>query len=211
MAGLKDKAYDIIRGNIITCKYPPGSFLNEAQLLEEIGVSRTPIREALSKLEQEQFVRVVPKRGILVCELTLKEISDVYQVRILMEPQLVSRWGSAIPVDRMEACRTLLLSYTPEMDLARRNELDDSLHRLIIDSNPNRYLRQWMSHLYSQNERIRFFTGQIGRLMERNNAEHLRIVDRLLLSDWEEAASLLTEHLETARRNTLDALLSMEK
>ena len=210
MTSLKYKAYCIIKNNIISCKYVPGQFLNEAQLMEEIGVSRTPIREALSKLEQEQFVRIVPKKGIMVCELTLREISDMYQVRILLEPQFVLRWGTNIPVQGLEDCRSRLLSYTPEMDIPKRNELDDCLHRLITDSCNNSYFRQWMAHISSQNERTRVFTGQIGRFMERNNAEHLHIIELLLMSDYEAAARQLTEHLEAAKRNTFETLLNMK-
>ncbi len=209
MQSLKQKAYCIIKDRIISCVYLPGQLLNETLLMEEIGVSRTPIREALSKLEQEGFVRIVSKKGIEVCALTMQEISDLYQVRLLLEPQIVLQWGSTIPVSELEASRMKLFSYNPSMPLTERNELDDSLHRLIFSSCSNGYIISWMDHLYSQNERIRFYTGQIGRFMEKNNEEHLRIIDRLLVGNYTEAAALLTEHLEMARKNTMETLLKM--
>ena len=211
MHSLKQKAYGIIKERIISCTYVPGQFLNEALLMEEIGASRTPIREALSKLEQEGFVRIVSKKGIEICKLTMSEISDLYQVRLMLEPQIVLQWGQSIPVGDLEKCRMRLLSYNPGMQAAERNELDDSLHRLIFNSCSNSYLSTWMDHLYAQNERVRFFTGQIGRYMEKNNEEHLQILDLLLIGNYADAASLLTEHLEMARKNTISTLLTMEQ
>ena len=207
MISLKRKAYDMIKENIVTCRYLPGEFLNETQLMEEIGTSRTPIREALSKLEQEKFVRILSKKGIMVSELSLKEIGDVYQVRLMLEPQIVRQWGGSIPVEGLERCRTKLLSYDPSMDVTQRNEIDDCLHRLIIDSCPNTYFNRWMTHIYCQNQRIRVITGQLGQRMEENNNGHLCIAEKLLLGDYEEAACLLNTHLEEARTSTFDSLL----
>jgi len=209
MLSLKKKAYNIIKENIVTCRYAPGEFLNESQLMEEIGASRTPIREALSKLEQEKFVRIVSKKGVMVSELTLKEIGDVYQVRMLLEPQIVRQWGSSISVDELEKCRGMLLNYRPSMDVAERNELDDCIHRLIVDSCPNAYFYQWMTHIYCQNQRIRVMTGQLGQLMEENNAGHLQITEMLLMAEYEQAAELLTKHLEQSKKKTFDVLLRM--
>ncbi len=209
MGSLKAKAYDIIKENIISCRYAPGDFLNEMQLMDEIGASRTPIREALSKLEQERFVRIVPKKGIMVSELTLREINELYQVRLMLEPQVLRQWGEWIPVEELERCHTRLVNYSPEMNMLERNELDNSLHRLIVDYCPNCYIREWFGHVFSQNQRVRIFTGQIGQRMELNNESHLRILDKLLLGDYNVAAELMTEHLEEGKRATFDILLRM--
>ena len=209
MGSLKSKAYDIIKDNIIACRYTPGDFLNEAQLMGEVGVSRTPIREALNKLEQERLVRIVPKKGVMVSELTLREINEIYQVRLMLEPQVVRQWGNRIPVEELEHCRMRLMNYSPEMSMLERNDLDDSLHRLIIDYCPNSYIHNWSDHLYCQNQRVRIFTGQIGQRMELNNAGHLKILEKLLLCDYSGAAELMNEHLEEGKRNTFDMLLQM--
>lgn len=209
MGSLKAKAYDIIKENIISCRYAPGDFLNEMQLMDEIGASRTPIREALNKLEQERFVRIVPKKGIMVSELTLREINELYQVRLMLEPQVLRQWGEWIPVEELERCHTRLVNYSPEMNMLERNELDNSLHRLIVDYCPNCYIREWFGHVFSQNQRVRIFTGQIGQRMELNNESHLKILDKLLLGDYNVAAELMTEHLEEGKRATFDILLRM--
>lgn len=207
MVSLKYKAYDIIKENIVNCRYTPGSFLNEMQLMEEIGTSRTPIREALNKLEQEKLVRIVSKKGVMVSELTLKEISDVYQIRLLFEPQLVRTWGPAIPLDVLEKCRDKLLCYDVAMDHAQRNHLDDMVHRTILDYCQNAYLREWMGLLYNQNQRIRILAGQLDRWMEQNNEDHLLMIEELLRGEYERAAEHMRIHLERAKKNTFDSLL----
>lgn len=209
MESLKSKAYEIIKGNIATCRYAPGQFLNEAQLIEEIGVSRTPIREALSKLEQENLVRIISKKGVVVSELTLKEIGDVYQVRIMLEPQIILQWGGNLSVEKLEICRLSLLKYNADMDIAQRNEIDECLHQLIIGCCTNAYFAQLMKRIYCQNQRIRLITGQLGQFMEENNAEHLRVTETLLMADYKAAAMLLDQHLEKSKKNTFDTLLKM--
>ena len=139
----------------------------------------------------------------------LKEIGDVYQVRLMLEPQIVRQWGTSIPIEGLEDCRKRLLNYRPEMDMRQRNELDDCLHRLIIDSCPNIYFQQWMTHIYCQNQRIRVISGQLDQLMEENNESHLRIAERLLISDYQGAADLLYSHLEQSKEKTFNCLLKI--
>jgi DNA-binding GntR family transcriptional regulator len=177
------------------------------QLMEEIGASRTPIREALNKLEQEKLVRIVSKKGIMVSELTLKEINDVYQVRLMFEPQLVRIWGPSIPVGVLEECRSKLLLYNVDMDITERNQLDDLLHRTVIDYCQNTYLREWMYLLCNQNQRIRMMTSQLDRWMEQNNKDHLLMIEKLLRGECDLAAEYMKNHLETAKKNTFDCLL----
>ena len=207
MGSLKDKAYEIIRDNIISCRYAPGEFLNEARLIEETSASRTPIREALNKLEQERLVRILPKKGIMVSDLSLKEINDIYQVRMLIEPQIILHWGDRISQEELESCRRKILDYNSEMEMTERVELDDSLHRLIIAACPNAYIQDWLDHIYCQNQRIRIATGQIGQHMEPNNADHLRILEKLIDGDYVTAADMMTAHMEEARKTTFHALM----
>ena len=88
MAGkyLKDKAYEMIREKIVNCELAPGSVLNESELIEEIGASRTPIREALNKLEQENLVTIIPKKCIIVRGITIDDIAEVFDARAVIEP-----------------------------------------------------------------------------------------------------------------------------
>ena len=83
---LKQVAYDHIKNKIVTCEYEPNAFINEGMIANELGVSRTPIREAIMRLEQEQLVQVLSKRGIVVCPLTPNLIASIFETRLLLEP-----------------------------------------------------------------------------------------------------------------------------
>ena len=93
---LKNKAYQIIKERIMSCDYKPNTFLNEADLIEEIDASRTPIREAHNKLEQEGFVQIIPKKGVMVTGLTLVEINQTFEARILLEPFIINNYMNRI-------------------------------------------------------------------------------------------------------------------
>ena len=86
---LKQIAYETIKRKIIHCDYMPNDILSEMMLMEEIDASRTPIREALNMLSQEGLVRIIPKKGIMVLPLTMKEVAMTFEARMLMEPYII--------------------------------------------------------------------------------------------------------------------------
>ena len=90
---LKTLAYNTIRNKIVTCQYAPGTFLNEEQLTTELSLSRTPVRDALGRLEQEGLLEIRPKCGILVRPLTLNDIDMTFEVRMLYEPYILTHYG----------------------------------------------------------------------------------------------------------------------
>src|SRR4051794_4236895 len=78
---LKDEAYEKIKGRLLEGDYAPGSFLSERQLAENLGMSKTPVKAALERLESEGFIAVSPQQGIVVRELSVREIADQYEIR----------------------------------------------------------------------------------------------------------------------------------
>src|SRR5262245_56779925 len=85
-AGLmKERAYSEIKRRILNCDYPPGSFLSERNLATTLGMSKTPVKAALERLEHEGFITVSPQQGIVVRELSIREIADQYEIRTALE------------------------------------------------------------------------------------------------------------------------------
>ena len=95
---LKQQAYDEIKRKIVTCEYAPNTLLNEELLREELHVSRTPIRDALSRLEQKGLITILPKKGIMVSSLSINDINMVFEVRMMYEPYALLHYGSRIPM-----------------------------------------------------------------------------------------------------------------
>jgi DNA-binding GntR family transcriptional regulator len=206
---LKEKAYSIIKKKIINCEYQPGSFLNEADLMKEIGASRTPIREALNKLEQENLIKIIAKRGVLVCEISMNEINDVYQTRELIEPYIIRVWGSKLDKKTLLEYREKLVKLSSSLTEAEIYKIDDDLHRHILSACENKYLTQIMSISYDQNHRIRIISGKTKRRLEVTNEEHVNILNALIEDDLNAAAEAMTVHLENARKAAAESIFNI--
>jgi DNA-binding GntR family transcriptional regulator len=208
---LKEKAYRIIKSKIINCEYPPESFLNEAELLKEIGASRTPIREALNKLEQENLIRIIPKKGVIVGVIAISEINDVYQIRELVEPYIIRTWSDKLNIKTLTAFKEKLMNMADSLSEKERYAMDDSLHRCIISVCENKYLKQLMEKSYDQNHRIRIISGKLRSRLERSNDEHINILNLLIARNIEGAAQAMSAHLESAKKAAVESLFQLEK
>lgn len=207
---LKNKAYSLIKSKIINCEYAPSSFLNETILMDEIGSSRTPIREALSKLEQENLVTILPKKGVMVSDLSINEISMIFETRILIEPYIVEHYGQFVPIEILSSMKeTFDLKNLAHISAKEVYIKDDQFHKLLVDSSNNTYFIRAMESIYNQNYRLRVLTGN--RMQERilsSNNEHVLIIDLMLQKQFMEAAKALKTHLEKAREASFSSFLN---
>jgi GntR family transcriptional regulator, rspAB operon transcriptional repressor len=206
---LKQKAYDAIKSKIINCEYLPNAFLNESILMQEINTSRTPIREALSKLEHENLVTIMPKKGIVVNQLSLNEISMIYEVRELIEPFIIRTNGANIDKNELRHMRDMCLEDTTDQNMKRVYEIDDRLHRFFMSSSSNKYFHQTMDHLYNQNHRLRILSGEkIDERRKETKEEHLKIIDFLLDGKADEAGDAMKRHLDNSKKASIAYLLT---
>ncbi|MBQ8995828.1 MAG: GntR family transcriptional regulator [Oscillospiraceae bacterium] len=203
---LKDKAYTIIKERILSGFYEPNTMLNEVALSDELGISRTPIREALNDLEHEMLVNVLPKKGTQVSEINFDVVRDIFQVRMLIEPYILRQFGPLI--DKLQLLRIKSIQENAEITgIEAQFESDNDLHQLIISSNPNRYLDESIRKVYDQNQRIRLMTGQKStkRLID-SASEHIAVIDAILVEDYIKAAEAMEQHLANSWKATLDVL-----
>jgi len=203
---LRERAYTIIKQKILSCEYPPGSFINEISLLGEIGASRTPIREAMTKLENENLVQIIPKKGILVCNISLSEINDIYQTRKLIEPFIIRTQGGNTDKNQLKEYRSKYDEIINEKDFVKLIQFDDSFHHLLISNCRNKYLIQLLGLVYDQNVRIRVMAGKHTRRLEDTYKEHLKILDFILDDELERAAEAMVEHLEKSQKAAFEYL-----
>lgn len=203
---LKEKAYNIIKRNIVNCDYAPGTFLNEADLMKEIGASRTPIREALNKLEQENLIKIIAKRGVLVSEISIDEINSIYQTRELIEPYIIRLWGNKLDVDTLKQYKDRLLNLSHSISEAESYKMDDEIHNFVVSACENKYLTQVMNKCYDQNHRMRIISGKLKSRLKISHDEHLKILDCIINNNMEEAAKALEYHLENAKKAAVESL-----
>lgn len=197
---LKEKAYNIIKKKIICCEYRPGQFLNEQDLREAVGASRTPIREALNKLEQEGLLEIFPKRGVLVTDITLPEVNAIFEIRCMVEPYVIEKYGHLIPLaDIQEMCRKIRAGALGTEDL-NKYDADRELHEMLINSSDNPYIKEMMHKIFGQNHRLRILSGQRLEYRLKDTAlEHEQILLRLAEGNLQAAAEAMREHLKKSR------------
>ena len=208
MGNLRNVAFRSIKEKIINCTYAPGTFLDMVYLTESLGMSRTPIREAISQLEKEGLVQIVSQKGVLIENITLKNIRDVYAMREMIEPQVILRYGKDIPEKTLEECRERLQIDMSQVSPDQVVELDDLLHKVIMYASDNTYVISLFQSLCDQNRRIQYMTRSLTERREKNQNAHLAILDRMLQKKYEEASEMMGEHLKTSMEDAFRYMLS---
>lgn len=205
----KEKAYRIIKDKIIKCQVGPGDILDEKRLVEEIGASRTPIREALNKIEQENLIRIIPKRGIFVSEITPKDVNDLFQVREEIDPFTTRIATPLLPESELLKFRELFtnLEKLPDMEVF---DIDNRFHSFIIAECNNRYLSQMMDSIYAQNQRIRVLSAKLNNRLNTSKYEHLSIIAHLLDRDADGAAEEMKKHVISSREASYKFLMTFK-
>ena len=125
---LKSQAYNNIKEKILSCEYAPGMHLNEGVLCETFNVSRTPIRDALSRLEQEGLVTIRSKKGIVVSDLSISEVNNIFELRLLLEPYSIRNYGYTLDENSLLNFYQSLLRLDVTQDAKTFFILDDNFH-----------------------------------------------------------------------------------
>ncbi len=205
---LKNHAYQILKERLINCVYEPGSFLNEAQLATDLKLSRTPIREAINRLESEGFVKVMPKKGIYVTDIQLSDVLQIFQARIEIEPVALRMAAPHLPMDELLKFRGVFTKDFPDVQNGFR--LDTAMHLFIIEHCGNLYIIDMMHKVFDNNTKVVIASKQ--NLVQIHDArlEHLEIINTLIEKKYEKAEDLMRTHVETCRRAALDYFYSLE-
>jgi len=201
---LRDQAYEIIKNKIINCELVPGSPLIEKELMEEIRSSRTPIREALSKLEHENLVTIYPKRGIFVTNITIKDIVDIYTVREAVEPLAARLATPHIDLSQLDPYLQIYADPNRKFDLEEHIRTDREFHSIIANSTGNLYLAQTLLKIYDQNSRIRIMSKL--KVKARHNEarqEHYELIKAFMDRDVEKAEMIMKEHIANGKKTAM--------
>lgn len=204
---LKQHAYNIIKDKIINCEYAPSALLNEEMLKEDVQASRTPIRDALGRLEQEGLVTILPKKGIMVAPLTIREINMVHEARTLIEPFAILHYGNKISDEIYQNYFRIFQRDTANVsDLNEYYETDKQFHQMFINATSNDYLISTYERIAQQNTRLRIYSGRKSRnRLLASQQEHLKIVEYCLKQDWALASKAMEEHLYHSKEASFEA------
>lgn len=204
---LREIVFEHLREAIIGGNLRPGERLMEMQLAEEMGVSRTPVREAIRKLELEGLVIMVPRRGAYVSDLSIKDVAETYEIRAALEALAAGLAADRITADESEELERILVligQCIASNDLERSIELDEQFHNVLYRASKNDRLVQIINNLREQIQRFRATSlGTPGRL-EAVFTEHTKIAEAISDRDAARAEHLAMEHIENAENALLE-------
>ncbi len=201
---LRDMAYSNIKEAIRLSRVQPGQALSETRLSRQLGISRTPVREALQMLAQEGLVQIIPGRAVTVASPTVQDVMDAIHVRLLLEPEVVRLAAKHITPDQLETLQEaqagLELAIAAN-DRAAWSRADNVYHETISAACPNQLLGE-LAMQYRN--RVSYLSIDAQGNFERLTActgEHRQIADAIAAHDSEMAAQIMREHIELFRQS----------
>jgi DNA-binding GntR family transcriptional regulator len=197
------RAYDHVKQRLLDGDYADGELLSEGTIADQLGVSRTPVREALLRLQSERLLTLYPKRGALVTPLTAREIADLFDVRMLVERhglRLASPDAVVPELERVLARQRELLAADDRSGFAAA---DRDFHRSWVAAAGNEILLDLYDRLRDRQHRVvaAMIAADASRAAD-ILAEHVRIVIALRAGDHAAAERALVEHLDLARAHS---------
>ncbi len=210
---LRELVCEHIREAIINGTFAPGERLMEIQMADEMGVSRTPVREAIRKLEMEGFVVMIPRRGTYVSNMSIKDINDVYEIRISLDTLAAGLAAERISDEELEELQRLLVKVGAAIeknDMAKVVEADIEFHDVLYKASRNERLRNIINNLREQITVIRGVSMRYPGRLKDTQDEHRRLVESISARNVEKSQEMARIHLENAEK-TLMAAMSERK
>ena len=206
---LRELVFEVLREAIISGQLAPGERLMEIQLAEELGVSRTPVREAIRKLELEELVLMVPRKGAYVASLSMKDVVEVFEIRGALEGLAAALAAERITEEELESLQRQLVK-SAEMignaDLQGMVEADTGFHQILYQASRNERLAQIINNLREQIQRFRQTSLSYPGRMKIALEEHREIVDAVSARDPEMARKLAQDHIENAENSMMQVI-----
>ena len=200
---LRDVVFNTLRQAILRGELKPGERLMEIQLANKLGVSRTPIREAIRKLELEGLVLMIPRKGAEVAEITEKNLRDVLEVRCALEELAVQLACDRMDEEGIKAMKEASAEFCNTLDsddITRIAQADVALHDIIVQATGNQRLIQLVNNLSEQMYRYRFEYIKDFSQHERLVEEHKVIYESIVKKDKETASNMAKVHIDNQKK-----------
>jgi DNA-binding GntR family transcriptional regulator len=204
---LADKAYHAIRDLIVSLELAPGAVIDERELIMELGIGRTPVREALRRLAQERLVEVYPRRGMFVTGVDVRELARLSEVRLLLEPD-----AARLAAERAtETDREELAALLAELDAGGSElmDLDERIHRAVYRAAHNHLLEATLEQYYVL--ALRIWTLALDRAHDLEEAveTHRVLLQAIRDGDGDRAAATMRGHVENFEQAMHRVLLTV--
>ena len=201
-----DRAYLAIRGLIVSLELPPGAVIDERQLMQRLGLGRTPVREALRRLAQEQLVEVFPRRGMFVTNVDVRDLARISEVRLALEPEAARLAAERATEEERDALAELGDRIKRGADLMG---LDEQIHRSVYVASHNDLLEKTLGEYYVL--ALRIWTIALDRAEDLEDAveAHRDLIQAIVVGNGDRAADIMRAHVEDFEQSMRKVLVSV--
>ena len=204
---LSDRAYAALRDQVITLAIAPGAPIDEERLIQELGVGRTPVREAVRRLALEGLVVVYPRRGTFAAPINITSLSDITDVRGQLEAHAASRAARLADDDDRAAAHRLIAELESGVDSQRELiDLDTRVHRFVHRCSRNPYLAQDLDRYLNMSLRIWLLTFERLPPLDERVREHRELLEAICDGDAGRARTIALAHVQAFARAIRAAL-----
>ena len=205
-ASLADRAYHAIREMIVSLELRPGAVIDERGLMAQLGIGRTPTREALRRLAQERLVEVYPRRGMFVTSVDIRDLASLAEVRSVLESHVARVAAERATDEDRNALEALLDALGAQKELNPRElmELDERIHRQVYRCAHNPFLEATLEEYYVLALRIWYLALDRAQELEEAVLGHRELLEAIHDGDADRAE-------ETMRRHVLDFEAAMRQ
>jgi DNA-binding GntR family transcriptional regulator len=205
---LSEKAYRLIKEKVVTLELPPSSVIDEHVLMEELDLGRTPIREALQRLDSEGLINIVPRRGTFVNDISITDLQKIFELRIVLEgfcARLAARRVTESQIHKMEMALRDLEEVHGEQPRALMS-IDERFHRLLYAAARNEFLAEALNRLYDMSLRLWHLVLNHVHDVRHAIEQHDRILNALKARNEAEAEALVRKHIVEFQQSIRAAL-----
>lgn len=208
-AALRELAYAEIKRRIISCEFRPGEAINESQVGALLGLGRTPVHQALHKLESDGLVTIMPRKGVLVAPLSLNDVLDMIEVRLTNELLCITLAAERAHASDLLAMREIVqrsADLLPQRDINGLMALDLKFHTAISAASRNRVLAELLRNLHEKQARFWFLSLQDPLHLSNVYEEHMAVMDALERRDIPAARDAVRHHIDEFRKNIIRSI-----
>jgi DNA-binding GntR family transcriptional regulator len=204
-----EEAYLRIRDRIVCLEMPPGSVVNEARLREELDIGRTPIREALQRLAQENLIKSIPHRGTFVTDVNITDLARITEVRIVLEAHAARLASDRLSAaDRVAVAELLeVLEKGTNLDQRELMRLDQRIHRQIYKSARNPFLEATLERYFNLSLRLWYLVLDREVGLREALREHMELLHAILAGDPDRAEDSMRRHVSNFEQEIRKALV----
>jgi DNA-binding GntR family transcriptional regulator len=204
VASLREAAYEAIKHRIITCAFKPGEYINELQLSALLKIGRTPVHQALDRLMIEGMVEVIPRKGVIVKPVSLNEVLQIIEVRLINEPfgaRLAAEHASDADLAALADVLKRAKNWAALRNIENMMLLDREFHLLIARAAKNDVLMELLRSLHERSLRFWFISLNAPAQYESVQNEHGDILEAIRQRKPQRAEAAMRHHIESFRTN----------